>query len=94
MMSKKPRHHFTDDFKQQIVINLYKAGRKRNELIKEYDLTPSTFEQSDTTSSFKPIDKLTDEQRKLIALRKRNKKLEMQVDILKEAAVMSAQKGK
>lgn len=96
-MSRKPRRHFTDDFKQQIV-DLYNAGKTRSELIKEYDLTPSAFDkwvkQAKTTGSFKTIDNLSDEQRELIALRKRNKELEMQVDILKQAAVIMAQKGK
>ena len=43
-MSRKTRRHFTDDFKQQIV-DLHNAGMKRSELIKEYDLTPSTFDK-------------------------------------------------
>lgn len=96
-MSRRTRRHFTDDFKQQIV-DLHQAGRKRSELIKEYDLTPSTFDkwvkQAKTTGSFKSVDNMTDEQRELIALRKRNKELEMQVDILKQAAVIMAQKEK
>lgn len=91
------RSYFTDDFKQQIV-DLHNAGRKRSELIKEYDLTPSTFDkwlkQARTTGSFKTVDNLTDEQRELIELRKRNKELEMQLDILKQAAVIMARKGK
>ena len=69
-----------------------------SELIKEYDLTPSTFDkwirQARTTGSFKTVDNLTDEQRELMELRKRNKELEMQVDILKQAAVIMARKGK
>lgn len=96
-MSRKIRRHFTDDFKQQIV-DLHNAGRKRNELIKEYELTPSVFDrwvrQAKITGSFKTVDNLSDEQRELIALRKRNKELEMQLDILKQAAVILAQKGK
>jgi len=43
-MFRKIRRYFTDDFKQQIV-DLHNAGRKRSELIKEYDLTPSTFDK-------------------------------------------------
>lgn len=43
-MSRKIRRYFTDDFKQQIV-DLHNAGRKRSELIKEYDLTPSTLDK-------------------------------------------------
>lgn len=77
-MSRRIRRHFTDDFKQQIV-ELHKAGRKWSEHIKEYNLTPSTFDkwvrQAKTTGSFKSVDNLTDEQRELIALRKRNKEL-------------------
>lgn len=70
-MSRKIRRHFTDDFKQQIV-DLHNAGMKRSALIKEYDLTPSTFDkwekQAKTKGSFKSVDNLTDEQRKLITL--------------------------
>ncbi|WP_418127333.1 IS3 family transposase [Streptococcus parasuis] len=94
-MSRKIRRCFTDDFKQQIV-DSHNAGRKRSELIKEYDLTPSTFDkwvkQARTTGSFKTVDNLTDEQRELIELRKRNKELEMQLDILKQVAVIMAPK--
>ena len=43
-MSRKIRRCFTDDFKEQIV-DLHNAGRKRSELIKEYDLTPSTLDK-------------------------------------------------
>lgn len=50
--------------------------------------------QARTTGSFKSVDILTDEQSELIELRKRNKKLEMQLDILKQAAVITARKGK
>jgi hypothetical protein len=96
-MSRKPRRQFTDEFKQQIV-DLYHAGKKRSDIIREYDLTPSSLDkwvkQSKTTGSFRTVDNLTDEQRELIELRKRNKELEMQVDILKQAAVIMSQKGK
>ncbi|WP_367783128.1 IS3 family transposase [Streptococcus pluranimalium] len=94
-MSRKARRQFTDDFKQQIV-DLHNAGMKRSEIIKEYDLTPSTFDkwvrQAKTTGSFKSVDNLTEEQRELIALRKHNKELKMQLDILKQAAVIMAPK--
>lgn len=70
----------------------------RSALIKEYDLPPPTFDkwvrQAKTTGSFKSVDNLTDEQRELITPRKRNRKLEMQLDILKQAAVVMAQKEK
>lgn len=37
---------------------------------------------------------MTDEQRELIQLRKRNKELEMRLDTLKQAAVIMARKDK
>lgn len=97
-MSRKIRRYFTDDFKQQIV-DPHNAGMKWSELIKEYELTPSTFDkwvrQAKLTGSFKSVDNnMTDEQRELIQLRKRNKELEMQLDILKQAAVIMARKDK
>lgn len=38
-MSRKTRRYFTDEFKQKIV-NLHNAGRKRSELVREYELPP------------------------------------------------------
>ena len=65
-MSRTICRHFTDEFKQQIV-DLHNAGMKRSEIIKEYNLTPSSFDkwvkQARTTGSFKTVDNLTDEQR-------------------------------
>lgn len=96
-MSRKNRRQFSDAFKQQIV-DWHHAGKKRSDIIKEYDLTPSTFDkwmrQSRTTGSFKTVDNLTAEQRELMELRKRNKQLEMENDILKQAAVIMARKDK
>lgn len=96
-MSRKVRRHFSDEFKQQIV-DLHHAGKKRSEIIREYDLTPSTFDkwvrQSKATGSFKTVDNLTTEQRELIELRKRNKQLEMENNILKQAAVIMARKDR
>lgn len=64
-MSRKIRRHFTDKFKQQIV-DFHNAGMQCSEIIKEYDLTPSSFDkwvkQARTTGSFKTVDNLTDEQ--------------------------------
>lgn len=46
------------------------------------------------TGSFKTVDNLTDEQGELIEFKKRNKELEMQLDILKQTAVIKARKCK
>ncbi|WP_404810001.1 IS3 family transposase [Metabacillus halosaccharovorans] len=85
-MTKRERRTFTEEFKQQIV-QLYNSGKPRKEIIKEYDLTPSSLDkwvsQSQTSGSFKEKDNLTPEQKELAELRKRNKQLEMENDIFK-----------
>jgi transposase len=59
-------------------------------------LTPSTFDkwvaQSQNSGSFKEKDNLTPEQKELLELRKRNKHLEMENDILKQAALIMGRK--
>ena len=45
------------------------------------------------TSSFKWIERVMNEQHKLITLRRYNKELEMKVDILKQLAISSTQKN-
>lgn len=88
---------FTDDFKSQIV-SLYTNGRPVRKLSVDYDVAVPTIykwiKESRTTSSFKMIDNITDEQKELIELRKRNRQLEMEVDILKQAALIMGRKSK
>ena len=88
---------FTDDFKTQIV-TLYKNGRPVRKLSLDYDVAVPTIQkwikESNTTGSFKMIDNLTDEQKELTELRKKNKQLEMEVDILKQAALIMGRKSK
>jgi len=96
-MSKRERRTFTKEFKQQMV-DLYEAGKPRIEIIREYDLTPSSFDtwlrRSKKTGSFSEKDNRSEEQKELIELRKRNKQLEMENDILKQAALIFGRKGK
>ena len=88
---------YTDDFKMQIV-NLYKIGRKPSQLMREFEISNATFykwvKESSTTGSFRMKDNLTDEQKELIQLRKRNAELEMENDILKQAALIMGRKSK
>ena len=42
MSERRAKRTYTNEFKKQIV-NLYNNGKKSSEIIKEYDLTPSTF---------------------------------------------------
>ena len=94
-MTKKERRTFTAEFKEQIV-QLYQNGKPRKDIIREYDLTPSSLDkwvnQSQTSGSFKEKDNLTPEQQELIELRKRNKQLQMENDILKQAALILGRK--
>nr|EJQ77322.1 hypothetical protein IGC_03621 [Bacillus cereus HuA4-10] len=83
-MAKKERRTFTTEFKQQIV-QLYLNGKPRKDIIREYDLTPSSLDkwvsQSQTSGSFKEKDNLSPEEQGLIKLRKENKQLQMENDI-------------
>lgn len=95
LKKRKPRRTFTDDFKSQIVL-LYQNGKRKCDILNEYDISPSLLDkwikQSDTTGSFKEQDNLTPEQLELRELRKRNKQLEMENDILKQAALILGRK--
>lgn len=94
--TKRPRRKFTDEFKEQIV-QLYLNGKSKSEIIKEYDITPSSLnrwiDQHQNTGSFRSKDNLSDSEKKeLIELRKRLKQLEMENDILKQAALIMGRK--
>lgn len=94
-MARRERRSFSQQFKEQI-IQLHTSGKPRSEIIKEYELTPSTFDkwvrQNKTTGSFEEKDNRTPEQEELIRLRKENQKLSMENDILKQAALIMGRK--
>jgi len=93
----RPRRTYTGDFKKQLV-DLYIAGKPRKDILLEYDISGSLFDkwvrQFKNSGSFKESDNLTPEQVELIELRKRNRQLEMEVDILKQAALIMGRKEK
>lgn len=93
-MSKK-RRTFTTDFKKQVVA-LYGNGKSRQDIVREYELTSSALDrwitQFQQSGSFKEKDNRSPEEQELIELRKRNKQLEMEVDILKKAALIMGRK--
>ena len=43
-MTKRESRTFTEEFKQQMV-QLYQNGKPRKEIIREYDLTPSSLDK-------------------------------------------------
>jgi transposase len=89
-MSTK-RRTFSTDFKKQVVA-LYENGKSRQDIAQEYELTASALDRWITqfrkSGSFKEKDNRSPEEQELIVLRKRNKQLEMEVDILKQAALI------
>ena len=94
-MTKRTRRTFTKEFKNQVVL-LHASGKPRSEIIKEYELTPSAFDkwvhQHKASGSFEEKNNRTPEQEELIKLRKENQRLEMENDILKQAALIIGRK--
>ncbi|QCS53517.1 transposase [Priestia flexa] len=94
-MTKKARRTFTAEFKEQIV-QFYLNGKPRKDIIREYNLTPSSLDkwvnQSQESGSFKEQDNLPPEQQELNRLHKEIKQLQMENDILKQAALILGRK--
>ncbi|HFV7425934.1 TPA: IS3 family transposase [Staphylococcus aureus] len=86
----KERRLFSSEFKLQMV-RLYENGKPRNEIIREYDLTPSPLgkwiKQYQNTGTFNHQDNLSDEEKELIKLRKEVQHLKMENDIFKASSV-------
>ena len=95
MTERRKRREYTEEFKKQIV-ELFNSGKGRGEIIREYDLTASTFDKwvlrINATGSSREKDNRPPEQEELLRLRKENTKLKMENDILKQAALIFAQK--
>ena len=81
--------NYTEEFKKQIVA-LKQSGNSTAEISKEYQIAKSTITKwvNDycKSGSFKAKDNRTAEENELIRLRKDNKQLMMENDILKQAA--------
>lgn len=94
-MTKRSRREFTDEFKSQVV-QLYLSGKTKSSIVKEYDLTPSSLnrwiEQHQSSGSFKEKDNRSKAENELIELKKENKQLKMENDILKQAALILGRK--
>ena len=91
----RTRRKFTEEFKRQMVA-LYENGKPRSEIIRDYELAPSVFDRwikhIRNSGSSKAKDNRSPEQNELMALRKENARLRMEVDILKEAALILGRK--
>lgn len=95
MNNKRERRTFSEEFKHQTV-QLYNAGKPKAEICREYDLVPTAInrwiKRINETGSAKECDNRTPEELELLKLRKENKQLKMENDILKQAALIFAQK--
>jgi transposase len=94
-MSKKNQVAYTDEFREQIV-KLGLSGKPVSEISKEYGIAKSTIGtwtmKYQSTGSFRDADNRSTEEKELIKLRKENKQLLMENDILKQAALIMARK--
>ena len=94
---RDPRHprYFADDFKRQIV-DLYNAGKPKREIMDEYDLGKSTVERRikpiNAAGSPSAADNRTPEQNRILELEREKSRLRMEVDVLKQAALIFARK--
>ena len=91
----RQRRTFTPEFKLQLV-KLYEKGKSRADISKKYDITPSALDRwiknYRESGSFAAKDNRTEEENELARLRKKNQRLLMENDILKQAAQVSGRK--
>ena len=83
--------HYTDEFKKQIVA-LRTNGKSVSEISKQYTLAKSTVNKwvldYSNTGSFKAKDNRSESENELMRLKKEISRLEMENDILKQAALI------
>ena len=93
---QREKRSFTHEFKIQMVMP-YQNGKNRADIVAEYDLTKSALDkwikQYQTTGTFTAQENRSTEENELIALRKENKRLLMENDILKQAALIMGRKS-
>ena len=84
--------HYEENFKKQIVKIYNQGNHTYRELSEQYGISTSTMRQwvirYNNTQSFEAKDNKTDEEKRLIELEKKVKQLEMENDILKQAALL------
>lgn len=88
-MSKK---YYEENFKKQIVKIYNQGNHTYRELSAQYGIAASTMRQwvirYNNTRSFNAEDNKTDEEKRIKELEKKVKQLEMENDILKQAALL------
>lgn len=86
---------YTDEFKVNIV-KLLQGGKPVKEIVSEFKVARSTVEKwnkdYESSNSFKAKDNRSESENEMIQLKKELKQLRMENDILKQAALILAQK--
>jgi Transposase and inactivated derivatives len=86
---------YTDEFRKQIV-NLYHSGKTAMEITREYGISKTSLykwaKNDKNSGSFRKKDNLTEDEKELIRLRKENKQLLMENDILKQVDLIMSRK--
>lgn len=94
MAEKRTRRRFTAEFKAQAVKRLLEDGRPLAEVATELDLSPGQLSQWRTehlaAGSAEALAARKAEQAELLRLKRENKRLEEEVEILKKAAAFFA----
>ncbi|SDL04169.1 Transposase and inactivated derivatives [Halanaerobium congolense] len=86
---------YPEEMKRKVVA-LANNGKKIKDILDEYGMARSTLHKwikhYNNSGSFKAKDNRTDKEKELIGLRKENKQLKMENDILKQAALILGRK--
>ncbi len=94
-MTRRERRDYTDEFKEQMV-KLHGSGKRKSDLIREYELTPSSLnrwiQQHQASGSFREKDNRTEQEHQIIRMQKELQQLRMENDILKQAALIIGRK--
>ena len=87
---------YTEEFKRQIA-QLRESGKTISDIMREYGLAKSSIsswhKQYRTSGSFTAEANRSPEEKELRELRKENRQLKMEVDILKQAALIMGRKS-
>ena len=90
------RRRYDEDFKKQIVKIYNQGNHSYRSLGDEYGVAAPTIRtwvlRYNNSNSFDVDDNRTEEEKELIELRKKVKQLEMEIDILKQAALLLGKK--
>ena len=91
------KQYYTEEFKRQIV-ELRKSGRTVLELAREYKITTTSIRswerQLEKSGEFGVRANESEEAKELKELRAENRQLRMEVDILKQAALIMGRNGR